>query len=84
MKLWLITQDINNGYDTYDSAVVAAGTEDQAKAIHPSGDNKDWSHYGRGWFKSWCKNPKQVQATYLGDAAEGQPLGVVLASYNSG
>jgi hypothetical protein len=36
MKLWLISQDVNTGYDTYDSAVVAAETEEQARLIHPS------------------------------------------------
>ena len=39
MKLWLISQTENEGYDTYDSAVVAAETENAARLIHPS------SHY---------------------------------------
>ena len=37
MKLWLISQDENDGYDTYDSAVVAAETAEAAVLIHPSG-----------------------------------------------
>lgn len=36
MNLYLISQDINNNYDTYDAAVVAAESEDDARAIHPS------------------------------------------------
>ena len=36
MKLYLISQDVNNGYGTYDSAVVAAKSPSDAKKIHPS------------------------------------------------
>lgn len=36
MNLYLISQDINSGYDTYDSAVVAAESEKDAREIHPS------------------------------------------------
>ena len=36
MNLYLISQDVNNGYDTYDSAVVAAETEQEARETHPS------------------------------------------------
>ena len=36
MNLYLISQDENIGYDTYDSAVVAAKSEKDARTIHPS------------------------------------------------
>jgi len=36
MKLYLISQEIVTGYDTYDSAVVSAKDENDAKNIHPS------------------------------------------------
>ena len=36
MKLYLIGQNINCGYDTYDSAVVIATSEEEARRIHPS------------------------------------------------
>lgn len=36
MKLWLIKRDVNGGYDTYDSAVVAAETEQAARETHPA------------------------------------------------
>lgn len=38
MKLWLISQDDNTGYDTYDSAIVAAVDTEAARAINPDGD----------------------------------------------
>jgi len=37
LNLYLIYQDVNNDYDTYYSAVVAATSDDDAKNIHPSG-----------------------------------------------
>lgn len=36
MNLYKISQEIHTGYDIYDSAVVCAETEEQAKKIHPS------------------------------------------------
>lgn len=38
MKLYLISQDEEHGYETYDSAVIAAENEMAARCIHPSGD----------------------------------------------
>ena len=35
MKLWLLSQDENSGYDTFDSIIVAAETEEDAKKISP-------------------------------------------------
>jgi hypothetical protein len=36
MNLYLISQDSNDGYDTYDCAVVAATSPEDARKIHPS------------------------------------------------
>lgn len=36
MEIYLLEQDLNNEYDTYDSAVVIAENEDEARKIHPS------------------------------------------------
>ncbi len=36
MNLYLISQSINNDYDTYDLAAVAAENEQDARRIHPS------------------------------------------------
>jgi len=35
MKLYLISQNVNNDYDTFDSAVVCAENEEKAKRVHP-------------------------------------------------
>lgn len=80
MKLFLISQIINLGYDTYDSAVVAAQDQDDARTIHPNGsvllDGGNWH--------SWVKSPKDVIVDYIGDAARGTVRGVVCASFNAG
>lgn len=95
MKLYLISQSVNNGYNTYDSAVVAAESEDEAKEIHPS---EYWilqSEYDDYWTRGnltksyevtgcWAQRPSQVEVKYLGEAAEGTQSGVILASYNAG
>lgn len=33
MNLYLLTQNVNNGYDTYDSMVIAAENEEDAKHL---------------------------------------------------
>ena len=80
MNLYLIKQTINNGYDTYDSAIVAAHTEAFAKLIHPNTCKILCSEGG----DEWCENPEDVIVEYLGKAAEGVEYGVVLASFNAG
>lgn len=36
MEIYLLEQDWNNDYDTYDSVVVIAENEAEARLIHPS------------------------------------------------
>ena len=82
MKLYLISQSENTGYDTYDSAIVAALNETTAKGIHPSGEQSYWDD-NHGWA-GWASRPEMVQAKYIGEAAPWIKQGVVLASYNAG
>jgi hypothetical protein len=53
MKLWLISQSRNNGYDTFDSAVVAAETEAEARHIHPN-SGVFWKNgpLKQGWYSN--------------------------------
>lgn len=81
MNLYHISQNINNSYDTYDSAIVAAATEEEARKIHPSGDNNDWDGpYGH----VWCTYTSDVTVKLIGTAAPSVTKGVVLASFNAG
>ena len=84
MKLWLITTMDDVSWDDYDSAVVAANTEKEAKYIHPNGfddpfDEKKPNDWGWGWT-----TPNRVTAKCIGEAIEGTNKGVICASYNAG
>lgn len=79
MNLYLISQDVNNSYDTYDSAVVAAESEEAARKIRPGEDElrpdaRDWT---------WTK-PENVTVKLIGVADEGIEAGVICASFNAG
>lgn len=71
MKLWLISQDVNNNYDTYDSAVVAFETEYEARNAIKFGNY-------------WCSKPEEVEVTYLGEAKPDLLPGQIVASFNAG
>lgn len=77
MKLWKISRNDRIGYDEYDSAVVAAWSEELARNIHPS-DVESRNGTGIDWDA-----PKNLTVEYLGttDRAIG---GVILASFNAG
>jgi hypothetical protein len=88
MNLWLIRQDKNRGYDTYDSAVVAALTEKEARETHPAGsyswDGKAWKSddgYSADTY-TWT-DPENVKAVLIG-AAASEELSVYCASFNAG
>ena len=77
MNIYLISQD-----DTYDSAVVAAKNETDARNIHPDGDFIDWND--RDIRSDWCSKPESVHVELLGKAIKGTNQGVICASYNAG
>ena len=82
MKLWLISQDTNNDYDTYDSAVVAAETEAEAKMMHPS-EGEDIGPE-QSFAYTWVSYPAEVRCEYIGEAKDGTQKGVICASFNAG
>ena len=84
MKLFLIEQDQNCAYDSYDSAVVAAPNEDAARTMHPETGqpmkDEDWNeNYGL-----WCNGQEHVKVRYLGEAIDGVEPGIVCSSFNAG
>jgi uracil DNA glycosylase len=76
MKLFLIEQNENCGYDTFDSAVVCAKTAKEAKQINPSEGSIFSEH-------EWT-DPKNVKVTLIGRATPGVKAGVVCASFHAG
>lgn len=86
-KIYLISQNENMNYDTYDSAVVVAPDEKTARQINPSMycstifmEEKDWNKP----FSNWCSSPNRVKVKYIGIASEDQKVGVVCSSFNAG
>jgi hypothetical protein len=95
MNIYKLTQSVNDDYDTYDSMVVAAESEQEAKNIHPSDyvthvENGKW--YGTYADKSdtyenepcgWvCYDDiRKIDVELIGETS--QPKGVILASFNA-
>lgn len=81
MNLYRISQDVNDDYDTYDSAVVVAETEDDARLIHPS--ERSWDGKSERW-SSWS-NAEDVAVQHIGIANSWLESGTVIcSSFNAG
>ncbi len=84
MNLYLISQTHNQGYDSFDSAVVCAESKKSARLTHPS----TYSRYDN-WdgetnlFGAWC-DARFVTVQLLGKAEPGITKGVVCSSFNAG
>ena len=78
MNLYKISQTDNDDYNTFDSAIVCAVSEYDAKTINP--DGREW---GYRW-SAWCKSPDDVTVELLGTALDGVKRGVVLGSFRAG
>lgn len=76
--IWVKEDDVDR-YDTFDSAVVCAENIDEARHIHPTGDQNRW--VDRWWC--WVDNPDKVYVKLIGKADATIEKGVVLASFNA-
>ena len=98
--LWKLSQDENNDYETYDSAVVVATDPLSASMVHPArfSDTREvmfefdrtsdcWRHTFDGSISdnnSWCR-PNDVKVVCIGEAASFlEPGSVICSSYNAG
>lgn len=72
MNLYRVERTDRVGYDEYDSVVVAAESEDEARTIQPS-------EYGGAWAP-----PDALDVDLIGIAKEGTERGVILASFGAG
>jgi hypothetical protein len=79
VKLWKISQTKNDGYDTYDSAVVAAETEELARLTMPS-ESEKWGER----YSAWAPDPTHVRVKLIGNAIDEIEPGVIVASFNAG
>lgn len=81
MKLYLISQNDNLGYDIYDACVVCAENEEDAKSITPDTGHAIEDNYT---YTSWARSRDSVSCKELGEANENQVRGIILASFNAG
>ena len=86
MKLYIISNNESGGYDTFDSAVVCAENEEEARKIHPGEWVKDkwWEKPVKDCDSSWATRLENINVEYIGEADEGIEPGVILASFNAG
>ena len=89
MNLYFLKQNENNCYGTYESRVVCAESEDEARKIHPD-PYEDDSEDGKWWevdeylrSDGWAKSPETVEVEFIGIAKEGLEKGVVCAHYSN-
>lgn len=77
MNIYLLSQDVNNGYDTYDSMVVVSDTAENAiKMSVDEYHDEDWS--------TWAA-AKDIKCTMIGVAnTEYKITEIILASFNAG
>lgn len=73
MNLYLLEREDDIGYDEFDSIVVAAPTEQAARAIRPRGG---WV-YGEAWDDAEKLTCTNIGTTHL-------PSGIVHESFNAG
>lgn len=72
--LYLVSQKYNNDYDTFDSAVICASCEEEAKNISMESFNEI----------CWVDNKNKIEVFKIGIASPLVKKGVILASFNAG
>ena len=100
LNLYLISQNVNNDYDTFDSAVVAARDEEDARSIHPIRTKRDGCYLPA--VTPTAKEAEEeeeengpsddktwttrenVEVRFLGIGSPDVKRGAICASYNAG
>ena len=88
--LWLLTQNSVWGYDVCNRCVVIAASEEEAKKIHPNGEDAlpfivvpgQWGTH----YTDWASETSEVTAICIGTANSDIPNkgNVVCASFSAG
>ena len=91
MKLFKLTRTDNIDFEEYVACIVAAEDEAKARLIHPSIVSEyKWKAKGKKWMCAGSQaldgwpSPEALDVELLGEAANPDFTGVVLASYNAG
>ena len=80
MKLYLLSQDENTDCDTYDSCIVCAESEEDAKSITPC--DEVFVEIQKK-YPNWAYSKTSIMCEEIGEANKNQKRGVILASFNA-
>ena len=80
MKLYHVSQDENNDYDTFSDFVVCCESEEEARNTHPGNGVDPWNDRNSGW----CKSPYGTEVKYIGEAANDIQKGIICSSFRAG
>jgi len=81
LKLYLVSQNEVNGYDTFDSFVIACESESIAKNTHPYGDTLAETI----GYSSWPTDSSVVTVEFIGNASKTiTEQQIICASFNAG
>ena len=90
MNIYLVSQDVNGGYDTHSAMVVIAASEEAARLMHPSMDEESYMKLDEIWwtpeklqYSSWA-SPEQVTLKLLASDIGDVSSRVVLSSFHAG
>ena len=79
MKIYLVSQDENIGWDTYDSFVVVCKDEETARRARPDEEFCEWSEDGSHVLFCYASGKKEIEAHGYGSWA--YTLAVVKVQY---
>ena len=65
--------------DVYDSLLVAAASESDARQIHPV---SEWSECTKEDLRQWAPTPADVSVYCIGTATAGVSRGILMSSYH--
>lgn len=91
MNIYLVSQNDNNGWDTFDSFVCYASNEEEARRMLPDTGvllkpNEYWDKDGKhdNKYSTWALNLNSVNVKLLGSNVDITESKVILASFNAG
>ncbi len=80
MNVYRVSQTINNGYDTYDSCIVFAESEEDARSNNLQFDDEDWQN---DWVKESQKDKLEIELLWELIPGSERDTGVILSSFNA-
>lgn len=85
LYVWKIRQSEVDYLDTYDSAVVVASTEDEARKIHPCERDANTGNWPKSYRTSWASTWENVSVEKLGrlESTMFKAGDVVCSSFNA-